>query len=125
MDWKDEYSVGDEQFDADHKRIFDMINELESASDSERRPEFIELIFETLMDYTDDHFAREEQFMRDTGFAGVVEHHAKHAEMDEKLHGLFIRFRDGDRAVADDVVEFLRQWWYVHILQEDMAYKKL
>ncbi len=125
MDWKEEYSVGDEQFDADHKIIFDMINKLEPSSGSEQRPEFIELIFETLMDHTDDHFAREEQFMRDAGFADLVEHHAKHAEMDEKLHGLLMWFRDGGRAVADDVVEFLRHWWFVHILQEDMAYKNL
>ena len=124
MDWREEYSVGDEQFDADHKRIFDLIDQLDSAATKISAPEFLETIFESLLEYTDDHFEREEQFMRDIGHADLVEHHGLHAEMDEELHRLFSRFRDGEENVAQDLVEFLRQWWYVHILQVDMAYKQ-
>ena len=60
--------------------------------------------------------------MREVGYAGLVEHHGLHAEVDEELHRLYRKFRDGDEGIARDVVEFLREWWFVHILQVDMAY---
>jgi len=124
MNWLEEYSVGDEQFDADHKKIFDLINRLDSAAGDLANTEFLEAILEDLIEYTDDHFEREEKFMRDIGYKGLVEHHARHAELDEKLHGLYNRLHDGETNVAKDVVELLKQWWNIHILKEDMAYKQ-
>ena len=46
MEWREEFSVGDEQFDNDHKLIFDMVGRLKSASSDEINAEFLEVIFD-------------------------------------------------------------------------------
>jgi hemerythrin len=80
--------------------------------------------FDKLIDYIDEHFAREEVFMKKIGYPNIVEHHGKHAEMEDKMRALFTRYSEGDPTVSEALGNFVEDWWYSHILKEDMKYRE-
>ena len=47
-------------------------------------------------------------------------------KMVEKLRRLYDQHKldDASSVVAEDMAEFLENWWYAHILTEDMSYKE-
>ena len=65
--WNESYSVGNEIIDNDHRGLFDTLNSLESAA-KWPNPEDIAVILETLINYTRNHFQREERLMRGVGY---------------------------------------------------------
>lgn len=124
MEWRPEYSVGDDAFDADHKIIFDLIGVFRDTAKDEDIVSLLDIAFNKLMDYMDEHFAREEQFMREINYPAINAHHAQHGEMETQLRSLYERHNAGDTAVAADMIAFLDSWWHRHILEEDMAYAR-
>lgn len=129
MDWKSEYSVGDNQLDADHREIFELINEFQYQSlvdlndkvdQSEIR--FLEMMIADLIDYTERHFSREEKHMRAMDYPRLDEHISIHGEMRETLKAAHSRLKQGEAGLAKEVSKFLDHWWYDHILKEDKAY---
>ena len=125
MEWRTEFSVGDDKFDNDHKIIFGLVDEFKRIlSEGENAHEMLEDSFDKLIDYIDEHFAREEVFMKKIGYPNIVEHHGKHAEMEDKMRALFTRYSEGDPTVSEALGNFVEDWWYSHILKEDMKYRE-
>ncbi|NQV43735.1 MAG: hemerythrin, partial [Rhodospirillales bacterium] len=56
MQWKEEFSVGVDAFDQDHKILFDLVNQFEIAGTTGKSDEHIVAVLETLVDYTKTHF---------------------------------------------------------------------
>ena len=123
MDWHTDLSVGEAELDRDHRSIFQLVDRVQSAADAELDDSLVEYALDRLVDYTDSHFAREEAYMRRIGYPYVLRHQSKHRAMIEHLGLLQSRFDQDDERVGEDLVVFLNDWWYLHILQEDMAYK--
>ena len=126
MEWREQYSVGQDKFDDDHKQIFSLVDGFTSTMLSDDAADRLDVIFDELMAYINDHFVREEAFMSETGFPDFVEHRTKHQKMVEKLRRLYGQHTGGDASsvVAEDMADFLENWWYAHILTEDMRYKE-
>jgi hemerythrin len=124
MEWQEDLSVGDAQLDADHRSIFELIDHVQSAAESELDSTLVETALDQLVDYTDRHFAREEAFMRRIGYPDVERHHDKHQALINRVRALQDRLGQEDENVGEDLVVFLNDWWYVHIVQEDMAFKR-
>ena len=120
--WQEEWSVGNESLDRDHKRLVEIINSISETSESSE--DAIRLL-DDLRDYTEMHFGKEERMMEAAQIPGFVEH-AKH-------HRLFIAWLDSMQTVIrspkthaiifDAVNNFLRNWLEAHILTSDMQYK--
>ena len=62
--------------------------------------------------------------MKKIGYPNIVEHHGKHAEMEDKMRALFTRYSEGDPTVSEALGNFVEDWWYSHILKEDMKYRE-
>ncbi len=125
MEWRTEFSVGEAEFDNDHKIIFGLVDEFKAMLNSESdAAELLDNSFDKLIDYIDEHFAREEVFMQKISYPDLVEHHGKHAEMEDRLRALFTRYREGDPSISEALSNFVEDWWYSHILKEDMKYKE-
>ena len=70
------------------------------------------IAFDKPMDDTDDHFQREETFMRDINFPSIAAHYAKRGEMEARLRELHERHNGGDTGVAFDMTACLNDWWH-------------
>ena len=119
--WSNDFSIGIDEIDDQHKLLFDALNRLWAAILERAGREAMMAIVEDLERYCRDHFTAEEAFMAATGYQDLAGHAA--------AHGLFV-----DRLAAEkkvvlaggqlslDLVKFLKDWLASHIRVSDKAY---
>jgi hemerythrin-like metal-binding protein len=119
LDWKDEYSVGINAVDHEHKELIALINrlyvELESAEARRTVPAF----FGDLLKAIGAHFALEERFMRERDYDRLDRHKADHERLLDELRDIMDAF---DHAVEIDIVDLadrLDVWFTRHFRTHD------
>lgn len=115
--FEQDYVLGVAEMDATHREFVALLNQLESAP----KEAFIPL-FAQLLAHTEAHFAAEEQWMRDCGFAAIREHCGEH----QRVLGELRRFNQ--RAAAGNITlgrayvrEQLPGWFALHAQTMDSA----
>ncbi len=124
MEWKLDYSVGDDDLDRDHMSIFNAVDRVKKAQKNGFNDDFIGILLNQLLEYVDDHFIKEEAYMADISYPNLAEHCDRHVEMKAKLLRLRNQYINEGHSNLDEIVPFLNEWWEKHILGADMAYKK-
>ena len=123
LEWKDEYSVGIEVIDNDHRKLLNLINQFQTAVLYRTGQEFEEEAMSELVDYTRTHFKREEDLMKEHGYPGYEAHHAEHLKFIGEVEEMIRLYKDkGNRATLQQAVVFLRDWLINHIMGTDQAY---
>jgi len=123
MQWKEEFSVGVDAFDQDHKILFDLVNQFEIAESTGKSTDHIKAVLDTLVDYTKTHFKREEDMMEKYGYIDTVTHRQAHKRLAEQVISFCDLYESGDTSISNDLVAFMNNWLQIHILDEDMDYK--
>jgi len=120
--WLDEYSVGIEEFDFHHRRIFSLIDELSDFSESEKvtKKEILELLNE-LFNYGSYHLEREEELFKQYKYPRKDKHEKFHNAYRDMVGKFIGDCKNGDCELKQ-LVDFLEDWWAKHILKEDMLY---
>ncbi len=119
FEWKIEFSIGNEQIDAHHKRIIGLINKLYDAVKAGQESIVIEDILESLKKYAYTHFAAEEQLFLPTAYPDSQKHMALHQEFRTRLEQLKELVHKNDLAAGIELMDFLASWFVDHILQID------
>jgi len=117
--WRDCYSVGDRLLDAQHREIFDMIDRLYLPMQGATPGLAAERILDRLIRSTQAHFDHEEARQKEIAFVQVEAHRALHHGMIQRM--LYLRARLTSLP-AGDILEFLRDWWLLHLQCEDRKY---
>ena len=122
LKWKDEYSMGEEEIDNQHKGLFKLSNEIydlvEAGVDDN---EHFRDLFMRLNDYSVEHFIYEEMYMETEEYPKLQEHINQHLEFNNKLRELCVGI-DKETHIKD-IGEFITIWLVQHVLNEDMEYK--
>ncbi|MDR0563928.1 MAG: bacteriohemerythrin [Azoarcus sp.] len=122
MPWSDEFVLGIESIDKQHRWLVDTTNRLHDELESNRLdPAEIKEILEGLVDYTVNHFIAEEDLFNRYGYPAENAHRMRHDEFARHALELLLKFEKG-ASVSEDVLEFLQSWLVDHILKEDKAY---
>jgi hemerythrin-like metal-binding protein len=122
VNWSDDFLIGIEFFDNQHKHMIKLLDQLIAASDNPSLSEVSEALLTELMDATTRHFKDEEEFMAKHDFPTLADHKAHHDEFLGKakdLHRLSIL---AEKPVPVNLVIFLKKWLVEHILFEDKKY---
>ena len=122
MSWKDEYSVGVAEIDAQHKKLIELINELDGAMSKGQGKEALEKVLGQLISYCAGHFALEEKYFDKYGYPDAADHVDKHNKMTAKVLALQKDFRAGKVTITFDVMDFLKKWLDKHIMGTDKKY---
>jgi hemerythrin len=117
--WKDEYSIGHEKIDDQHKKIVDLINELDE-SDS---PEITTSIISKVNGYVRQHLDYEEQLLKSLEYPEFEQHKELHTQYAKEISNLTVKATFLDDFAPGELLEFLKKWWDNHILVEDKKYK--
>ncbi len=120
--WKDEYSVGIESFDREHKRLLNLINNLRAAVLCSTGEEFERHNLDELLDYTRTHFKREERLMEEHSFFDYEGHKAQHDQMIDFVQRFVERYEEEGNRVLSEVADYLTQWLLQHINVTDKKY---
>jgi len=117
--WDDSLSVGNAQIDKDHKRLIDLVAQLNEAMRSGQGRTVVGAILDDLVSYTEDHFRTEENYMREINYPDFPVHQAEHERLVKEVKDLQTRFQSGSITITVSVSNFLADWLRNHILVQD------
>ncbi len=120
--WKDEYSVGIESIDRDHKKLLNLINNLQNSALYYTGEDFERQALKELVDYTEYHFKREETLMEENGFPDFESHRQEHQKMTEKVKEMVVAYERDDEKTIVELAQFLKNWLISHINGSDQEY---
>jgi hemerythrin-like metal-binding protein len=128
--WKDDYLVGVDKIDQQHKILFEMLGTLltlrEDVGPIDERVAKLSALLERLNNYAVYHF-RTEEFLIDRYLDGdnsVLAHKEAHSAYANSLQGFEGRFQSGDASVVNDLIDFIYNWWIGHIMATDKGLGK-
>lgn len=122
MPWQDEFSVGIELIDEQHRWLVDVTNSLhQEMSLPTLNRALVGDILDGLMTYTVNHFIVEEELFTRHDYPQRVAHKAMHDHLTKVVLGILTDFERG-MEVQEAVLELLKNWLTHHILKEDRAY---
>ena len=123
--WKQEFVLGVEEIDEQHKRILSTINKMYSLFDSKRHEQKREIdqIIKELNDYAIYHFETEEKYFKLFGYEQAEEHVGVHNQYRQKIEEWTKRYNENeDKKIFFEMSNFLESWWTWHINHTDRAY---
>jgi hemerythrin len=127
--WSDELSVGNQDLDAEHRQLIELINSLQKELGQEHTPlgTILEETLTGLMDYAKGHLKHEEQLMRSAAYPKYMEHKYKHDEFRKTTAEFLNRIgtsqdQDSQDTQARELLFFLQRWFISHIKGADREY---
>ena len=132
MKWKDEYAIGIEPIDEQHKSLFQIVGDFrivlddDVLDDDDKGESTYGLFLATLSLYILDHFGIEELCMVQHRWPVAEKNKNDHAKLMETLSGFHQRYNASgyNYAEASRLVDTLEQWLADHICRLDMHLKK-
>lgn len=122
IEWSEALSVGLASIDEQHQKLVGIINELHDAMLRREGKQLLGATFDRLIEYTEYHFAHEEQLFAQHHYSDAAAHRTQHAMLKEKVVELRRQFEAGRVTITIEVMEFLRDWLRNHIAVSDRRY---
>jgi hemerythrin len=128
--WSQKYSVEDATLDAQHQRMFEIMNalyaEMRAGTLSHSQQQNI---LESLVQYGETHFRAEEDAMRACGYPDLPAHIAEHQRYRLEIQRLAVQLAGDKHRTPDErenfpheLLNFLKAWWTKHIVHQDRDY---
>ena len=125
MVWSSAASVGVQKLDDQHKKLFEMLNQLADchAARGVQSSEAFLKILSAMFDYVAVHFKAEEGYLKNIEFPGLSAHAREHDAFVEAMADFNMAALEGKR---DEVAvhQYLKEWLLNHILKSDMQYRR-
>lgn len=122
--WDEKYSVKVHEMDDQHKRLFDLINQLHEAMHSGKGNAALAEILKGLKDYTITHFGAEEKYMEKIHYSGISEQKKQHLIFIKKIEEYVNDLESRKLGLSIEVLNFLRDWLINHIQLMDQKYSE-
>jgi len=116
LEWSDALALDLPAMDDTHQEFVELLAKVEAAPDAKLLEQWTELI-----DHTDDHFGREDEWMQSTRFASSNCHSQQHKVVLQVMREGQKQGRDGNLAVVRDMARELALWFPQHAQSMDAA----
>lgn len=117
--WRDEFSVGIEEVDHEHKELIELINGLHDIMQlGADQVQVVDLLGE-IYAHIAAHFALEEKMMRETHYSGYAEHKEDHETLLDDLRDIMDEVEDDGRFDAVQLSNDLNRWFSDHFSEFD------
>ncbi|MCK5191961.1 MAG: hemerythrin family protein, partial [Methylococcales bacterium] len=114
--WQQQYEMGDDLVDSQHKNLFDLADKLVASRTKEELLQNIEPLYQ----HVKDHFNAEEALMKKTNYRGFQGHEKEHNRMLKKLIEMDNKISN-DNWNQSEVLDFVEKWGK-HISHSDMSF---
>lgn len=119
----DEFLTGITLVDEEHKKLFEIIASVYKTIEAEHVHDKFDAILDILgelREYTQVHFADEEEYMRSINYDGLATQELLHQQFIDKLNDLDLNdVDDNQESYLYDFLQFLQNWLVSHILKVD------
>lgn len=124
FEWKDKFSVHVDEMDDHHKKLLGYLTELQKEIQSGNSTRQAGNILIALGEYSRLHFTEEERLMRAIGHPELATQINQHAYFSNEVAEMARQLNLGTLP-GRSLVAFLRDWFIIHIIQEDSKYGEL
>lgn len=110
--------TGNEMIDSHHKELIDRMNKLLDSCERSNEKSVAVKTLDYLADYTDFHFAAEEELQKEIEYPGYEQHKAQHEAFKKTIQELdqMLEEEEGpSNAFVEKVQENVVKWFYTHI----------
>lgn len=127
IEWTDEMATGIPAIDKQHRYLVEMLHNANEKLLNDRDGYLLDKIAKDLLGYAIIHFETEEKLMQRYGYDKSFPEEAKshiheHREFSRKVVAICEQLREGNRVSRIDVLTFLNDWLYNHLLDVDQQY---
>jgi hemerythrin len=122
VEWNEKLSVNVSIFDEEHRRLIEMLNELQAAMLKGKGADVSRQILARLASYTASHFRHEEEMMQRHAYPAFAAHKAEHVRLTRQVAEFDARLARGEATITIGLLTFLRDWLTTHIQQTDRQY---
>jgi hemerythrin len=119
LQWKDQYSVGIEAVDHEHRELIDLINRLYDELSRHSGKDAIEAFFGDLFKGISAHFALEERFMREQKYHDLDAHKRDHEQLLDEIRDMMDEFIEHPEISGDVLAARLESWFGRHFETHD------
>jgi len=120
--WSDDFSVGVQEIDEQHKELVSLLNQLHDAIHEHHGSEAARRILDELADYTRTHFMVEESLMRISNYPDFEAHKQNHEDLIGQVQALQEKLDSGQAAITFELLHFLKVWLTRHINEADKRF---
>ncbi len=118
LTWRDSYTIGEENIDAQHQRLVALINALHEKIEELQPQAVVDKALIYLIKYAEEHFRDEEHFMKKIGYPEYETHKKEHERLVIEVFEFKDRYSKG-LVSHKDMLIFLRNWLIDHVLGTD------
>lgn len=123
MQWNDLlFSVFIDEIDSQHKKLFDLVNELYAALYSNKTQQSIKGVLDELVEYTKYHFKKEEELQQSWNYPELPQHKIYHEKLVEQVLQYYDAFMNNKLIDPNELLIFLKDWLMNHIQKHDRKY---
>ena len=121
--WNEAYNTGIKIIDEQHRGIVSIINSLHHDLFVRDDESLLRPTAEMIMGYTKIHFTNEIEMLTESDCPRLREHQSRHDHLIAEADRIFLKcLKEGGEATP--FLNFLKEWWVVHITREDMGYRE-
>ncbi len=120
--WTDDFNVGIQEVDEQHKVLVSLLNQLHEAIREHHGKATSREILDRLAEYTRTHFLLEESLMRLTHYPGFEIHKAQHEELIQQVVALQHKLDNEGATITFELLHFLKTWLTQHINDSDKRF---
>lgn len=121
--WKEEYKIGNEKIDAQHKELFfkveDLLDMAMTGDEETNRQECLELL-DFLISYTIFHFDTEEELQKELNYVSYSQHARMHSEFKNTVRAYQAEVeKDFSKEILKKLTGTLMTWLVMHVCDCD------
>ena len=117
--WKSGFCTGIEAVDVQHRAFLECLTTCQQSLATAGRTRVDETLTSRLLAYAETQFQLEETLMRSMNYTDLDSHATQHRFFERRVAEL--RPKNGE-ATTEDTLIFLRDWFLLHILEEDRCF---
>ncbi len=120
--WGPKLEIGIGIIDSQHRRLVDLINKLDEATEKGRGSDVVGETLEGLIDYTHTHFRTEQELLKEHNYEDYDLHCREHRIFTDQIEIYRDRLDAGSLRISSNVMAYMRGWLLTHIGSSDRAY---
>ncbi len=126
MEWSDDYKIGIPVIDSQHKRLFQLIFELNKALKAGLRRSDLEQLLSGLDQYITRHFQLEEKYMMESNYPKLNIQQKAHAYFTHRFRELSEEVSQGGMTptIVQAIKGELAEWFKEHVAGLDVDFGK-
>ena len=119
--WSENYSLGNEQLDEQHKQLFEFVSNLVGACIDGSSTEKLSETLDFLVNYAIRHFSDEEELQLRYNYPDYINHKKLHDDFKGTVTELVERFQSSESPseLNNDINKIVVRWLVNHIQRED------